>query len=87
MEGQLPQLFGYVIPKFNKYVSVFDGPSVVDIIWLKLAHMGVEIGARRPYRVPLRITGALYDGTTFEGTGYILVSTYGVESPPPPPPP
>lgn len=93
MEGVLsPNVtLSYVIVKFNKYVAVFDGQGVVDIIWLNLYHMGVvDPSVHRPYKVYLTITGNLTNtagGTPFEGTGYIMVKMYTATPPPPPPPP
>jgi hypothetical protein len=88
MEGMLHPLFGYVVVKFDDYVAVFDGGAVVDIIWLKLYHMGVvDPSVHRPYKVELTITGELYDGTPFQGTGTIMVKMYHATPPPPPPPP
>jgi len=90
MEGTLPSItaYNYVITKFNDYYAVFDGSSVLNIIWLKLYHMGVvDTSVHKPFKVYLTITGNLKDsagGTPFSGTGYIAVKVYG-SSPPPPP--
>jgi len=92
MEGTLPSLtaYNYVIPTNpNGYYAVFDGPSVINLIWLKLYHMGVvDPTVHKPFKVYLTITGNLKDsagGTSFSGTGYIAVKIYGSTPPPPPP--
>jgi len=74
-------------PKFRDYYAYFDGSSVVNIIWLKLYHMGVVgSGARKTIKVYLYIKGVLKSSATpFQGTGYISVKGYGSAPPPPPP--
>lgn len=44
----------------------FTGFDVLSAIWIKIPHMGPG-----SYRVGLEITGDLYDGRHFSGTGYI----------------
>jgi len=44
----------------------FHGYDVLLAIWAKLPHM-----APGSYRVGLEITGSLYDGRAFRGTGYV----------------
>jgi len=82
MEGSIPQLFGYTVTKFNDYVAVFDGESVVEIIWSRLYHMGVvDPTVHKPYKVELTITGKLNDGTPFQGTTTIMVKMYSATPP------
>jgi len=92
LEGTVPSetSLNYVIDaKFNKYYAVFDGTAVVNIIWVKLYHMGVvDPTVHKPFKVYLTITGNLNDsagGTQFTGTGYIAVKIYSSTPPPPPP--
>jgi len=85
MEGTLAQLFGYAITKSNDYVAVFDGQSVVNIIWAKLYHMGVvDPTVHKPYKVELTIIGKLNDGTPFQGTDTIMVKMFSSTPPLPP---
>jgi len=67
-----------------KYTCDFDGYDVRDIMWLKICHMAPN--PQGNYVVDLTITGKLYDGTPFTGTGHIQVKPRR-HSPPPPPPP
>jgi len=85
MEGTLLQLLGNINVKFNDYIAVFDGHSVVNIIWQKLYHMGVvDPTVHRPFKVDLTITGKLNNGTPFQGTGTIMVKMFSSTPPPPP---
>jgi len=82
MEGALAPSYGYVVVKFNDYVAVFDGQSVVDIIWQKLYHMGVvDPAVHKPYKVELSIAGKLNDGTAFQGISTIMVKMYSATPP------
>jgi len=92
LEGTVPSetSLNYVIDaKFNKYYAVFDGTAVLNIIWVKLYHMGfVDPTVHKPFKVYLTIIGYLNDsagGTQFTGTGYIAVKIYSSTPPPPPP--
>jgi len=89
LEGTIPAeiTLSYAIAKFPyMYYAVFDGTAVVNIIWVKLYHMGVvDPSVHKPFKVYLTITGKLNDGTEFSGTGYIAVKIY-TSTPPPPPP-
>jgi hypothetical protein len=68
-----------------EYTCDFDGDSVRDIMWLKICHMAPN--PQGNFVVDLTITGKLYDGTLFTGTGHIQVKPHKGHSPPPPPPP
>lgn len=70
-----------------EYRCDFDGPSVRDVMWLKIYHVGMEPNPQGNYVVDLTITGNLYDGTPFTGEGHIQVKPKVHHSPPPPPPP
>lgn len=70
-----------------EYRCDFDGPSVRDILWLKIYHNGMPPNPQGNYVVDLTITGDLYDGTPFTGIGHIQVKPHKGHSPPPPPPP
>jgi hypothetical protein len=70
-----------------EYICDFDGYSVRDIMWLKIYHNGMAPNPQGNYVVDLTITGNLYDGTSFTGTGHIQVKPHKGHSPPPPPPP
>lgn len=68
-----------------EYTCDFDGYSVRDVMWMKIYHMTPN--PQGNYVVDLTITGNLYDGTAFTGTGHIQVKPKEQHSPPPPPPP
>ena len=89
LEGSVP-----AIPGSNstgtqppEYSCDFDGYAVRDVIWLKIYHMGTPLNPQGNYVVDLTITGELYDGTPFTGTGHIQVKPHKADCPPPPPPP
>jgi hypothetical protein len=65
----------------NAWVFRFkvSGSSLRDLLWTKVGHMDPGL-----VHVPLEVTGTLYDGTAFTGTGYI--DTYNPGETPPPPP-
>jgi len=82
LDKTLLQFSGHVITKFNDYVAVFDGPSVIQIIWQKLYHMGVvDPTVHKPYKVELSITGKLNGTILFEGIGIIMVKMYSATLP------
>lgn len=54
--------------------AFFDRQTVQDYLWLKLAHMGNNEPFKNK-KVELTVTGNLNDGTPFEGSDTILVST------------
>lgn len=68
-----------------EYLCNFDGYAVRDVMWTIIYHMG-KINPQGIYLVHLTVTGNLYDGTPFMGTGNIQARPTG-HSPPPPPPP
>jgi hypothetical protein len=70
-----------------EYSCDFDGPSVRNVIWLKIYHDGMPPNPQGNYVVDLTITGDLYDGTPFTGTGHIQVKPKQTDPAPPPPPP
>lgn len=56
-----------------RLIIPFDGDDVKAALLSKLpAHMGILIPGR--YRIPLEITGKLYTGETFRGSGVIVVT-------------
>lgn len=48
-----------------------DGQGLVDLIEIKISHMGIPPGKQA--KVPITVTGQLYDGNTFEKTFRIRV--------------
>ena len=88
LEGTLPPITGSnsTGTKPPEYICDFDGYSVRDIMWLKIYHVGMEPNPQGNYVVDLTITGNLYDGTPFTGTGHIQVKPKKASSPPPNPP-
>jgi len=79
LEGTLPPDTTYLVP--GALVAEFDGTMVVNIMWAKIAHMGIA----PPYKVWLTITGnlnATAGGTPFSGSGYI--KTWAPHTPAPP---
>lgn len=87
LEGTVP-----AIPSSNststqppEYNVDFDAGSVINILWVKITHM--PYNPQGNYIVDLTITGELYDGTDFTGTGHIQVKGRFLSGPPPPPPP
>jgi len=89
LEGSVPPIAGSnsTSSKPPEYSCDFDGPSVRDVMWLKIYHIGMTPNPQGNYVVDLTITGNLYDGTPFTGTGHIQVKPHKGHSPPPPPPP
>lgn len=89
LEGTVPAIPGSnsTGTKPPEYRCDFDGYSVRDIIWLKIYHVGMPPNPQGNYVVDLTITGNLYDGTPFTGTGHIQVKPHKGHSPPPSPPP
>lgn len=69
-----------------EYLCDFDGPQGVrNVMWLKIQHMPPN--PQGNYIVDLTITGKLYDGTPFTGTGHIQVKPKKASGSPPPHPP
>jgi len=56
----------------KKWVFRFQvsGSSLMDLVWTKIIHMDIPGPVAT---IPLQVTGNLYDGTSFEGTGSITV--------------
>ncbi len=69
--------------KLNTWVFrfVLSAGDLKILIWQKIGHMTPEI----VYTLPFEVTGNLYDGTSFAGTGYI--NAYDPSTTPPTPPP
>jgi len=88
LEGSLPPISGSNSTGTQppSYSCSFDGYSVRDIVWTKIYHVGMIPNPQGNYVVDLTITGNLYDGTPFTGTGHIQVKGGHSSSPPPPPP-
>lgn len=89
LEGTVPAITGSnsTGDKPWNYRCDFDGPSVRNVIWLKIYHDGMPPNPQGNYVVDLTITGDLYDGTPFTGTGHIQVKPKQTDPAPPPPPP
>ncbi len=89
LEGTVPAVTGSNSTGTSppEYRCDFDGPSVRNVMWLKIYHVGMPPNPQGNYVVDLTITGELYDGTPFTGTGHIQVKPKKTSSPPPPPPP
>ncbi len=86
LEGFIAPTDTWLAPISNEFVAQFDGETVADWLGIKISHMGLE--TPRPWvpiKVPLKITGLLYDGTPWEGTGEIKVYLDGPKAPPDPP--
>ena len=88
LEGVLSPLNGTAEEVPPRYVARFNPCAVVDyVIWPKLMHMGIQPDPRKPTWVYLTVTGKLYDGTPWQGSGKIAVRVTANPVPPPPPPP
>lgn len=69
------------------FYAQFDGSWVADHLWAKIIHEGItRPHPWTPIKIPLTITGELYDGTPWEGVGEIKVYIHNPGPPPPPPP-
>jgi len=89
LEGTVPAITGSNSTGTSppEYRCDFDGPSVRNVMWLKIYHDGMPPNPQGNYVVDLTITGELYDGTPFTGTGHIQVQPKKTDPAPPPPPP
>jgi len=89
LEGSVPAILGSNSTGTQppEYLCDFDGYAVRDVMWLKIYHMGMPPNPQGNYVVDLTITGNLYDGTPFTGTGHIQVKSPKAHSSPPPPAP
>jgi len=88
LEGFMTPISTSVTRRPPEFIAVFDGTMVA--LWVKvlISHMGITTPLPWvPVKITLRISGLLYDGTTWEGYGEIKVYVPDSSSPPPPPPP
>lgn len=70
VEGWITPYNTYYHKPPPEFSAVFDGTYIVQAIWSKIDHMQITPdNPWNPVRVPLTISGALYDGRTWEGTG------------------
>jgi len=68
-------------------MAQFAGAQVTTCVINKIIHMGITRPVPwAPLKVDLEITGSLYDGTPWEGTGQIKVYIPDVAAQPNPPP-
>jgi len=87
VEGVLSPISNWTTKVPPEYVARFDGGDLANIIWNKIDHMGIVTPFPWvPVKVPLTITGLLYDETPWEGTGEAKVLIPENPEPPPPPP-
>lgn len=72
----------------ERLLAGFAGDAVETTLWSKIGHLGIITpNPHAPAKIELAITGSLlpeYDGTAFEGTGYMKV-IIPLNNPPPPP--
>ena len=89
LEGTVPAIAGSnsTGTKPPEYSCDFDGSGVRNVMWMKIYHNGMPPNPQGNYVVDLTITGKLYDGTEFTGTGHIQVKPKRFSGSPPPPPP
>jgi len=88
LEGFIAPTSTWITGPPPNFFALFDGSIVAGWVMVKVAHMGLT--TPRPWvpiKIPLRITGLLYDETPWEGTGEIKVYLPDCPPPPPPPPP
>jgi len=69
--------------EIRKWVLRFQvsGSSLTDLLWSIIYHQGIPGPVAT---IPLQVTGNLYDGTAFTGTGYITALIPTSDIPPPP---
>ena len=91
-EHTVPAKGGYY--EKGRWIAIFDGISIFNILQSKVAHMGVppDISTKTPVHYYFTVSGTLVgakdypDGTPFEGEGWIAVRfVHGLPDPPPPP--
>lgn len=71
-----------------EFIAQFDGTTVAAHVITKASHMSLATPHPWvPIKIPLTITGLLYDGTSWEGTGKIKVYLPDPPAPAVPPPP
>ena len=76
------------VGKPKRFHAEFDGNAVKGLIWHLIGHMGLTMPKPwNPIPIQLTVTGQLYDGTPWEGTGTVLIENWASGGPPPPPPP
>jgi hypothetical protein len=74
--------------KPKNFIAEFDGGAVKGLIWYLIGHMGLTMpNPWNPLPIRLAITGQLYDGTSWEGSGIVLIENWAGGSPPVNPPP
>lgn len=84
LEGYMTTINNWTTKAPPNFYAQFDGTAVANCIISKISHMGItRPHPKNPVRIPLKITGKLYDGTPWEGTGEAKV--YVPDIPPPPP--
>jgi len=87
LEGMVPASNNSTSTQPPEYSCDFDAVAVINILWVKIYHNGLPHNPQQNYVVDLTITGKLYDGTDFTGTGHMQVKGKFQGQPPPPPPP
>jgi hypothetical protein len=61
-------------PAPPEFVAEFDGNMVANVLWSKVYHMGITTPKPWvPTKIELQISGKLFDGTDWHGTGEIKV--------------
>jgi len=86
LEGYITPMITWTTAAPPNFMAQFDGSTVTACVISKIIHMGIT--RPRPWvpvKIDLEITGSLYDGTPWEGTGEIKV--YIPDDPPPANPP
>lgn len=74
VEGWITPYEAYWHKPPPEFVAKFDGNYIIMAIWNVIDHMQITPdNPWNPVKVPLRISGALYDGRTWEGIGYAKV--------------
>ena len=69
-------------------LAEFNGEAVAQMLISKITHMAITTPKPWvPRKIWVRITGLLFNGTPWEGTGYLKVYIHNPLPPPPPPPP
>jgi hypothetical protein len=74
VEGWLTPYETYYQKPPPQFYAKFDGTWTVMAIWSVIDHLQITPdNPWNPVKVPLTISGALYDGRTWEGIGYAKV--------------
>lgn len=88
LEGFMTPTATWLTNISKEFVAQFDGDTVRNWVISKITHMGITTPQPWvPIKIPLKITGKLYNGTPWEGTGEVKVYIPDTSSPPNPPPP